>query len=338
MLALWVGVMYGVAQWYILRHSDEPVQLGVTFIPRYARYFDLDPKDTLGAMIHDLGVRRFRLVSYWDDIEKSQGQYDFTELDWQFDMVEQAGGEVSLSIGLRQPRWPECHMPQWAAEKPMSEWSVDLKEYIRVVMERYKGRKVLTSYQLENEFFMEVFGICPDHTRERLIDEFNFVKQTDPTRPVIVSRSNNWIGFPYNEPRADKVGIAVYKRVWDQTITKRYFEYPLPAKFYAMLAGFTEIFTDRNMMIHELQAEPWMPDGFDMATSSIEEQDKSMNAERLKDRFQYARDTGMKEIDLWGAEWWYWRMVKHNDPSLWNVAKEEFAKHHDRTRYQQRTD
>jgi len=57
-------------------------------------------------------------------------------------------------------------------------------------------------------------------------------------------------------------------------------------------------------------------------TSSIEEQNKSMNAERLRDRFEYGRATGMKEMYLWGAEWWYWRKVKLNEPSVWETAKE----------------
>jgi hypothetical protein len=51
-----------------------------------------------------------------------------------------------------------------------------------------------------------------------------------------------------------------------------------------------------------------------------------MNAERLADRFEYGRATGMKRMDLWGAEWWYWRKVKYNDPSLWDVARDEIAK------------
>jgi hypothetical protein len=34
----------------------------------------------------------------------------------------------------------------------------------------------------------------------------------------------------------------------------------------------------------------------------------------------------MKKVDLWGAEWWYWRKVKMNDPSLWNAAREEVQK------------
>lgn len=321
-----VGVNYAVARWYIAKHANEPLKYGVTFVPNYARYYDLDPKEVLDAIINDLKVKQIRLVSYWDIMEPAEGRYDFSELDWQFDMAEKAGVEVSLAIGLRQPRWPECHMPHWAEAKSKPEWTEDLKIFIAKVIERYKTRSNLVSYQLENEFFMSVFGLCTDFTRQRLVEEFNLVKTLDPDRPVIVSRSNNWVGIPVGQPRPDVVGISVYKRVWDKTITKRYFEYPLPAWFYAMLAGWTELLTGRNMVIHELQAEPWVPNGYELKTAPLSEQNKSMNPERLKNRIEYGRATGMKQIDLWGAEWWYWRKVHFKDPSLWDIAKSEIAR------------
>lgn len=319
-----VSSAYGISRWYMIRHADEPLQLGVTFIPTYTRYLEIDPQETMQAIIDDLGVKRFRLVSYWDEIEKVPGTYDFTELDWQFEKVKAANGNISLSIGLRQPRWPECHMPTWAAAMPKEQWYPHLKAFMAKVIERYKSHPSLQSYQLENEFFMKVFGICPDHARERLVDEYNFVKSLDNSRPVIITRSNNWGGVPLNEPTPDRFGIAVYKRVWDQNITHRYFEYPYPPWFYGFLAGLGEIISGKDMILHELQAEPWIPDGLEMRTSTVEEQNKSMNAQRLRGRFDYAKETGIRTIDLWGVEWWYWRKVHHNDPSLWNVAAQEF--------------
>jgi len=47
-----------------------------------------------------------------------------------------------------------------------------------------------------------------------------------------------------------------------------------------------------------------------------------MNAETLKNRIEYGKATGLKTIDLWGAEWWYWRKVKRDDPSIWEAAKQ----------------
>lgn len=318
---LWVGTMYGIAQWYIASQSGKPVVLGTTFIPRYAEYLGLNPQEVFQALTEEMGMNQFRLVSYWDDIEKTPGQYDFSELDWQFKMAEDNGAAVSLAIGLRQPRWPECHMPQWAKDQPMEVWAPQLKTFMGEVINRYKDSPALQSYQLENEFFLTAFGECPDFSRDRLIDEFNFVKQQDPNHPIIINRSNNALGIPIGQPQPDEFGVSVYKRVWDKTITKRYFEYPFPAWYYAYLAGLQKIVLGKNMIIHELQAEPWMPEGYSLNTSSLEEQNKSINAERLQDRINYGKATGMKSIDLWGAEWWYWRKVKRNDPSLWNTVK-----------------
>ncbi len=322
-----MSTMYGIARWYIQKHKNEPLTIGATFIPNYARYYNLSPENTMDAMINDLGIRRFRLVSYWSDIEKKPGKYDFSDLDWQFDKVEKAGGTISLAIGLRQPRWPECHWPMWAKQMPKAEWQGKLKDVMGKVIDRYKDRSVLQDYQLENEYFLEVFGDCPDHTRERLVDEFNFVKFKDPSRPIIVTRSNNAVpSWPVNEPRADIIGASIYKRVWDRTVTKRYFEYPLPPWFYAFLAGGAELTTGTNTFIHEMQTEAWPPVA--MKDTSIEEQDKSMPPEKLRDRIKYGIDTGMRTIDLWGVEWWYWRKVELNDPRLWDEGKkaiEEFT-------------
>jgi len=324
LLTIWAGINYAIAYWYTSSQASKPMKYGVTFIPSYARYLGVDPKETLGAMINDLGVRQYRFVSYWDKGEKVQGQYDFSELDWQFRMAEESGSKVSLAIGLRQPRWPECHMPKWAESMPMSAWSVELNKYMKATIDRYKNSPALESYQLENEFFLSVFGICPDFSRSRLVDEYNFVKAVDPNHPVIVSRSNNIIGVPVNEPIPDISAVSVYKRVWDKSYTHRYVEYPFPAWFYATLAGSGKILNGKDMIIHELQAEPWLPEGHKINDiNGLAEQDKSMSAERMQKRIEYARATGIKEIYLWGGEWWYWRMVKADDPSIWQTVKEE---------------
>ncbi len=318
--------MYGIARWYMWQQRNETLKYGVTFIPNYARHFGLDPQTTMKAIIDELGIRQFRLVSYWKEHEKERGVYDFTELDWQFRLAEQSNSKVSLAIGLRQPRWPECHMPTWAEGLPMTEWAPLLKDYMGAVIDRYKDSPALESYQLENEFFLKVFGICPDHTRDRLIDEYYFVKQKDPHHELIVSRSNNALGWPVNEPIADTTAVSVYKRVWDKNLTKRYFEYPLPAWFYSFLGGAGRLSNGTDLIIHELQAESWLPAGYEMnRISDIPEQNKSLDAERLKARIEYGKETGLKEIYLWGVEWWYWRKVVANDPSLWNTGRDAIA-------------
>ena len=327
LILLCTGTMYGIAQWYINTNDHKPLRLGVTFIPSYAEDLGLDPQETMDVMINELGVKHFRLVSYWDQLEPEQDQYDFSLLDWQFQKAEAAGASVSLSLGLRQPRWPECHMPEWAKHlsggPSVGQWPEQLEQFITEVIDRYKGSPALESYQLENEFFLKVFSPeCTDYSRERLVEEFNTIKQLDPYHPVILSRSNNY-GVPLGQPVPDIYGFSVYRRVWDGK-TGRYFQYPLPPKWYAFHAGVQQILHGKPSMLHELQAEAWPPHGQPIQNTTLEEQNKSIDAGRLEDTFQFGVDTGLREIYLWGAEYWYYRKVKLGDPSLWNIAKEKF--------------
>ena len=323
---VWVSSMYAVAQWYFWSNRNQPTVMGATFISAYAERLGVDPKQTLNAVINDLGVKHLRLVSYWDKSESQRGIYDFSDIDWQFDMAEQAGIPVSLSLGLRQPRWPECHMPSWAMGLEKDIWYPELKKYIQAVMERYKDRPNLQSYQLENEYFLSVFGECTDFSRDRLIDEAKLVKSIDSSRPLIITRSNNAIGLPIGQPRPDMFGISVYKRVWDKNVTKRYYEYPFPAWFYGFLAGAGKIVTGKDMIIHELQTESWLADGYNIKDAPIDELYKTLNPARLKHRIEYGRATGMKTIDVWGVEWWYQMKVLRGAPELWETAKSEFNK------------
>lgn len=315
--------MYGIARWYIYVESKTPLQLGVSFSPTYAQSLGLNPKQTMKALI-SIGVKQFRLDSYWSEMEPSPGQYNFKTLDWQFKYAQAAHAKIILVVGLRQPRWPECFMPSWAQNEPQSVWQPQLENFMAKVIDRYKNSPSLQSYQLENEYFLKGFGICTNFSRSRLISEYNLVKRLDPKHPIIVGRSNNAIGFPIGQPQPDEFSISVYKRVWDANVTHRYLEYPYPAWYYAFLAGVQKIFLNRNMIIGELQAEAWPPHGQTIPETSLTEQNKSINATRLLNRFKYGEATGMRDIVLWGAEYWYYRKEILHDPSLWNVAKQQF--------------
>ena len=325
LLILVFGTMYGIAQWYIHSERSKPLVYGASFIPDYARSLGVDPQANMDAML-DIGIRHFRLVSYWSDIEQTPGKYDFSQLDWQFRKAEARHAKITLSVGLRQPRWPECHAPDWVNLKaPRQAWQPQLEKFMAAVVDRYKDSPSLDSYQVENEYFLVGFGICQDMSRQRLVDEYKLVKRLDPKHTAIIARSNNGLGIPMGQPKPDEYAVSVYKRVWDAQVTHRYFEYPIPAWYYGFLAGLQKLHDGREMIIHELQAEAWGPDYKPLSELSLDEQSKSLNAKRLKDRFGYGKGTGMREIYLWGAEYWYYRMTVLHDPSLWNVAKSEFG-------------
>ncbi|HUA12957.1 MAG TPA: hypothetical protein VL989_00435 [Candidatus Sulfotelmatobacter sp.] len=324
-IVIMVLIIYIIGQWYIFSERNTKLQLGVSFIPDYAQSLGLNPEQTMDSLI-SINVKQFRLVSYWSDVEPEPGIYNFSQLDWEFAKADAAHAKVILTLGLRQPRWPECHPPSWVnTAGPMNTWEPQLLSYMKAVVERYKNNPALQQYQLENEYFLKGFGDCANYSRQRLVTEYNLVKSLDPNHQIIVSRSNNSIGFPTGQPKPDIFGISVYMRVWDANYTHRYVEYPLPAWYYAFLAGVQKIFLGRNMVITEMQAEAWPPNGQSITSTSLAEQNQSINANRLKGRFSYAKATGMKQIEFWGAEYWYYRKVILHDPSLWNVAKQEFS-------------
>jgi hypothetical protein len=293
-----------------------PARCGVSFSIKQCRGLNVDPEKTLDWLIKEAGFRRFRLMSYWNEHETRPGQYDFSQLDWQIKKIARArGGVVTLCLGARQPRWPENHWPDWAWQLPKEKRSRALLEFIRIVVERYKGNPVIVSYQLENEALLENFGRRPEVDRARLRQEFALVKQLDPHRPVIMTTSHHW-GIPLRHPTPDIVGFSYYHTIFDMGYRSAH-HFAWLHRWRKRLIG---LLKRRQVFIHELQLEPWGPDV--IWKMSIAEQDRSMGPEQIKKSLDLARQTALYPIDLWGGEWWYWRLTKLDDPSTWQAVRD----------------
>lgn len=304
------------------RKGPGQLQWGISFSSKQAHHLGLDSRQVLTALLDELGARRLRLMSYWDEIEPQRGQYDFQELDWQIKEASKRGAEVSLAIGLRQPRWPECHYPQWVGSLPVEEQFEAQKTFVTEVVKRYRHESTVKSWQLENEALNKGFGLCTTFDRGRLQEEFNLVKQLDPGRPIILSLSDE-AGLPLRQPRGDLIGFSVYGRYYySGSLGNRYITYPLPAWFHTLKAALARQWLGRESIIHELQAEPWGPKA--IPELSPAEQDETMSLGRFEGMTEYARKIGVKDVYLWGAEWWYWRR-EAGDPRFWQQAQGLFS-------------
>lgn len=282
----------------------DPNHYGVSFSIKQCAGLHIDPQATLDWLIESAGFRRFRIMSYWNEHEKQQGIHDFSSLDAQIDRIERARGQVSLCLGVRQPRWPESHWPAWALALPQAERYHALEEFITIVVQRYKNRTCVVSYQLENEALNRGFGRDGDFNRARLRKEFKLVKQLDPDRPIIMSTSNSW-GLPFRRPIPDRIGFSVY-RVMHMNGRYRFSKQPIWT--YTLRAALAKLLLRRPSFIHELQAEPWGPKA--IWEMSKEEQAKSMSMTQLSSNLQDTTKTRLYPIDLWGGEWWYWRYTQ----------------------------
>lgn len=274
------------------------------------------------ALRDDLGIRRFRFMTYWDEVEPENNRYKWGDLDYLLDESDKRGVKYTLAIGARQPRYPECHVPKWSENLGQERKFTELKEYLQKTVERYRDRPGLSGWQLENEALNRTFGNCPRLSRKNLREEFDLIKDLDRKHPVIINLSDQ-VGLPLGSPKGDIVGFSVYKKYYESQFFKRYFTYPWPPQWHSLRGSLIEVLFNRPVFIHELQAEPWGPKETKFMT--IQEQDQSMSIQKLEEIVTYARQTKISPVDLWGSEWWYWRKNSLGDNTVWETVRHIYA-------------
>ncbi len=300
----------------------ETITYGMSFNTLYARELGLDWKETYDAIIDDLGVRHLRLAAHWPMVEPEAGKYNFEELDYQIQKAEESGAEVIMAVGRRLPRWPECHIPEWANAIEVEQRNTAQLEYVKQVIERYRNSSAIKYWQVENEPFLEVFAFehCGRLDIDFLEKEISFVRDLDPTRDIIVTDSGN-LGLWYGAyKRGDIFGTSVYVHFWNPEIGQ--FRTLLPPFVYRVKENILAfIYGEKPTFLIELSAEPWLI--APIATVPIETQFSRMDLQKFNDILEYAQQTRYERQYLWGAEWWYW-LTKNGHPELWNRGKELF--------------
>ncbi len=292
----------------------ENILWGVNFSQTQAVALGLDWRNAYTALIDDLGAKNIKLATYWNLIEKQPGEYDFSDVDWQIQRAEDSGVSLLLAIGMKTPRWPECHIPEWAKGQSKADQQTAILDFLRQIVTRYDHSPAITMWQVENEPFFP-FGECPWVDKEFLKEEVALVKSLDiGHRPVVVTDSGEGSLWLQAAKIGDIAGTTMYKKVWVRQL-KMYFTYFFPPTYYWRKAEIVKRLFDKEVICVELQAEPWVP-GL-ISDSSLAEQQKSMNLERLQKNIEFAKKTGLKQFYLWGSEWWYWLKEKQNDPAVW---------------------
>jgi len=299
--------------------ENADAKLGVTFSMRYATDIGLDWRAAYLATLDDLGVKKIRIPVYWDFVEPQDGQYNFSDLDWQMEEAQKRNAEIILAVGQKVPRWPECFIPEYLKNDDAKR-KQKLVEFVSVVVERYKNNAALKYWQIENEPFLD-FGICPDLDTNLLDDEIAMARKTDTGHSIIITDSGELSLWVHAASRADVFGTTMYRTIYSAKYG--FYTYPIGPRFFQFKYWMNKIFARQdNAIVIELQAEPWIA-GWTTG-QSLEKQFESMNVSQLKENVSFARQVGFPEIYLWGAEWWYWLKVNQNHPELWEAAKGMF--------------
>ncbi|TSC88039.1 MAG: Uncharacterized protein G01um10147_270 [Microgenomates group bacterium Gr01-1014_7] len=314
-----VLVLLGQLIFNYIYNFPKQVEYGVTFSPQYAKYLGLNWKEIYIKMLDELKVDRLRLPSYWEDIEKQRGNFNFEDEDFMLDEAGKRGAKIILVVGVRQPRWPECHLPSWAMSLSLEQKRAKILQFVQQVVERYKNNDAIEAIQVENEPFLPYFGENCDKGDKRFLKTEVELVRSLTNKPIIVSDSGELGSWIVPMQTSDIFGTTLYRDVYNPLMG--YISYPILPYFYNLKSWvIRRIFAPENQktVIVELQAEPWLASK-DLQRSP-EKQATLFSLKKLQSYINYAEKTGFDEIYLWGVEWWIW-LEEHGHPEYLDFIK-----------------
>jgi len=303
--------------------SRQNITWGVDFSQMQAESLKLDWRQTYLAIINELGVKNIKLHTQWDWVEGKKDNYYFDDIDWQLANAKEKGVDIIYVLGMKTGRWPECHIPSWAAGLKKEQQQAEVLEYIRDVVLKYKNESEIKNWQVENEPLFQ-FGQCPWYDENFLKQEVALVKSLDPSRQVIISDTGEQSNWFKAAKTGDIVGITMYRKVWVHITNTLGFDLTwfLPPVNYWRRALLVEKLFHKDVICIELQAEPWASKTF--YDVPLQEQEKTMNPKLFLQNIEYAKQTGLDKFYFWGVEWWYWMKTTQNQPQIWNEAMKLF--------------
>ncbi len=306
--------------------ENRPISWGLTYSTKFAEQLGLDWQKTYERILIELKPQKIRLIAYWEEIEKERGNFDFSETDWLLQKTKENGIPVVFAVGIKTPRWPEIHAPDWAKSMPTEERENAFREYLRKFIERYENEPIIQMWQIENEPFLW-FGERLERGENFMEKEISLVKSIDGKRPVLVTDSGE-LGLWYKAAKlGDVFGTTMYRNVYTNLLGRFVgnVNYPVGPGYFKLKEKVVRFLTkdyDKRFIVVELQGEPWS--NVQLQTLSYEDQINLFSFDYFTDTIKYAKETGFDEYYLWGGEWWYWLKKNYDDGRFWNYTKTIF--------------
>ncbi|MAG29235.1 hypothetical protein CL632_03800 [bacterium] len=317
-----IVLLVGFVIWFLSGEGvKEPhdITWGVSFFPKQAQELGLDWRTVYIALLDDMKVKRLRLAVPWNDVSKDRGVYDFSDIHWMLTEADKRSATVTLNVGRKLMRWPECHDPEWIYGTSHEEFDELVLEFLEDTINNLKHHQNIVMWQVENEPvfpFGECYGALP--SKDLFKREVALVRSLDE-RPVATTDSGELASWLAVSGEVDRLGISLY-RVTDNPFWGRFY-YPLRPGFYQKKESFVKAIHSnlQDVFLSELQLEPWTL--IPLSMTPLAEQFESMNFSRTQANVEFAKRTGFGEIYLWGVEWWYWLKREHRDARFWNFGK-----------------
>lgn len=308
-VAIWV-----IGSSYAFVNRNQPTTFGASFSAKYAEELGINWEETLKKSARELNIDHYRLMSYWDRMQPEQATaVNTSELDTQLEILASNNKTATVVVGLRQPRWPECHSPMWLSELNTEQQQKAELTFIETIVNQYESNPTVTSWQLENEAANRNFGECPAFDRDFYRQKYELLRNLS-TKPISINASNQ-SGWPLRKPVGEGTGFSIYKEAYFDAFGRRnaWSFWYIQSWWHGFRAAMVELQHSTESFVHELQTEPWGPEATINLTPA--QQAELFTPDELERNIRFARQTGMHEIWLWGVEWWYLQADEYNNPA-----------------------
>ena len=296
------------------------MKFGTTFSHRQLQHLSCSVSDSLEKAI-ELDFDYLRICTYWDEIEKDEGKYDWSQLETILNTCQKKQQSVVLTLGVKAPRHPEFYFPNWIKDKDLDNKKTQQKilSFVKQTLKKFKNLSCIKYYQIENEA-LDPSG--PDNQKiplSLLKKEINIVKKFDHKK-TIISLWGNELSRRKLLPKLAKTTDIIALDLYYQQFVKKIFNksfYMGPLDSQKKLANLLSKI-DQEIWIMELQAEPWEAG----EQGYLAQNPQSISPDKIKTFYQKASQLPISTIFFWGFEYWYYQSSqKNNNSYLETISK-----------------
>lgn len=296
-------------------------KFGFSFNPEQAIYLSLDPKETYLVLLDGLKPSFIRIPVFWDEVQKSQEEFDFSGIDWMLGEAKKRGILVTVNLGYTTFRWPECHEPRWIWDLEGEGFDKALLSFLEKTVSHLTNFSNIEAWQVENEQELWLIRLqCRIIKTGLFKKEIEAVREADELhRPIVITHGGQTRIGNFWQKRillGDIFAVSFFGKSYNKNLrfnTNRLWLRNIPVE-----KAVTEKLGKR-FWISEFQAEAWgkMP----LNKISPQEAKQTMSPQILKENIGLLKKYGGAErVYFWGVEWWYKELLEGRK-EMWEVGK-----------------